>query len=123
MAAGLHDAARGFRGQTGAKWEAAANAFSHAHDVRLGIGGPFMREQLARPAHAALDLVIDQQRAALIAQLAQRRQVVGHRGLGGAARAARGQVVDHQLGLQPGPVLEPVLGQPGQAALEVGAPG
>ena len=59
--------------------ETRSQSLSQAHDVRCRAG-PFIGEQLARPAKAALDLVIDEQDAFLVAKLAQAAQaMVWHR--------------------------------------------
>ena len=59
--------------------ETRSESLSQAHDVRCRAG-PFIGEQLARPAKAALDLVIDQQDALLVAELPKTAQaMVWHR--------------------------------------------
>jgi hypothetical protein len=79
-----HVFARRLRGQAGAHREAAADALGHRHDVGLGGSRPFMRPDLAGPAGAALHLVIDQQQAVLVTQLAQTAQA----DIGNGAHAA-----------------------------------
>ena len=68
--AGHHALGRLLGGQEGAERKAAADALGHRHDVGRDAG-PFVREQLAGAAHAALHLVEHQQQAVLVAQLAQ----------------------------------------------------
>ena len=75
VAAGRHAAGGLGRGQAGADREAAAQGLGHRHDVRIaGAVGPLVGKQLARPAQAALDLIVDQQDAVFVAQLAQAAQ-------------------------------------------------
>ena len=59
-----------FGGQQRAERVAAADALGHQHDVGRDPG-PFMGEELARPPHAALDLVEDQQKPVFVAEIAQ----------------------------------------------------
>jgi hypothetical protein len=65
-----------------------ADALGHGHDVGLDAG-PFMGEELARPAVAALHFVEDQQHAVLVAERAQAAHEFGRHG-GAAALALHG---------------------------------
>ncbi len=58
--------------------EAAANALGGRQKIRLGALDPLVMEQLAGTARAALDLVIDEEHAVLVGQLAQ--GAAGNRG-------------------------------------------
>ena len=60
-------------GQAGAQREAAADALGDRHDVGRDAG-PFMGEELAGAADAALHFVEHQQQAMLVAELAQGAQ-------------------------------------------------
>src|SRR3546814_3706874 len=75
MGAGGHADRRLLRRQEGAEREARADALGDAHHVRRDPG-PFMGEQLAGAAVAALDLVEEQQQAELVADPPQLPQVI-----------------------------------------------
>ena len=79
MGARRHADRRFFRRQARTQREAAADAFGDRHHVG-GDVRPFMREQLAGPAHAGLDLIEQQQQAVFVTDRAQRPQVVGRTG-------------------------------------------
>ncbi len=79
-----HAAGRLGRRQACADGKAVTQGLCHAHDVRRGVLGPFVREKATGAAEATLNLVIDQQNAPLIAKLAQR----GEADLGEGAGAA-----------------------------------
>ena len=70
MRAGDHRRRRRLGGEDRAERKAAADALGDHHDVGRDPG-PFVREEPAGPAHAALHLVEDQQRAGLVADVAQ----------------------------------------------------
>ena len=94
MRACSHAACRLFGRQNDAKRKATANALGHHHHVRFDPR-PFMREQLACPANAALDLIHDQQRAGFITQIAQPLEaLIGH----GANAAFALNRFDHDRG-------------------------
>ena len=70
-------ALRGALGRkAGADREAAAERLGDRHDVGRDAV-PFMSEELAGPAHAALHLVIDEEQAELVGDLAQPLEIAG----------------------------------------------
>ena len=71
--AGGHALGRFRRGKAGADRKAAAERLGDRHDVGRDAG-VLIGEQIAGAAHAALDLVEDQQQAVVVAQLAQGAQ-------------------------------------------------
>ena len=71
-------------GQARADREAVAERLGDAHDVRQGVLGPLVSEELAGAPEPALDLVEDQQHALRRAELAHAGEV----GFGQRARAA-----------------------------------
>ena len=79
-----HAGARRRAGDAGADREAAAEGLGQGHDVRLHAGRPFPGEQLAGAAETALDLVEDQQRAGLVAELAHLLELLVGQGAGAA---------------------------------------
>ena len=74
MRAHFHVRASRIGGQAGTHGKAPAHALGHGHDVGRSRTGPFMRPQLAGAPGAALDLVIDQQQAMIVAQLTKTTQ-------------------------------------------------
>src|SRR2546430_15939 len=101
---------------TGADREAIPQRLGHRHHIGWNPG-PFMGEQFAGAAHAALHLVIDQEQPELVADVAQPPQVIG-RGRPHAAFALhrldqdrRGLVGDrgtHLVQIVEGDMVEPV---------------
>src|SRR5258708_1176658 len=74
-AAGGHALGGGFRRRAGADREAVPETLGDRHDVGRDAG-PFMGEQLAGAAHAALHFVEDEQKTELVGDRAELAQII-----------------------------------------------
>ena len=79
MGAGDHARRGALGGEAGADREAAAERLGDRHDIGRDVL-PFVSEELAGPPHPALHLVVNEEQAELVGNLAQPFKVSGRRG-------------------------------------------